>query len=36
MFSFCPDIRRFVAGEVVVKAERSQFIWSLDDRGRQP
>lgn len=27
-----PDIRRFEAGEAAVKAERSEFIWSLDGR----
>jgi hypothetical protein len=26
----CPDIGRFVASEVAVKAERSEFILSLD------
>jgi len=32
----CPDIRRFVAGEAAVKAERSEFIWSLDGGLGQP
>jgi hypothetical protein len=31
-----PDIRRFQAGEAPVKAERSEFIWSLDGRRSQP
>jgi hypothetical protein len=26
----CPDIRSFLAGEAAVKAERSEFILSLD------
>ena len=32
----CPDIRRFLAGEAAVKAERSEFILSLDGRRSQP
>jgi hypothetical protein len=32
----CPDIRDFAAGEAAVKAERSEFIWSLDGRRSQP
>jgi hypothetical protein len=28
----CPDIRQLVAGEAAVKAERSEFILSLDGR----
>jgi hypothetical protein len=31
----CPDIRSFVAGEAAVKAERSEFILSLDGRRSQ-
>jgi len=34
--SLRPDIRRFVAGETAVKAERSEFILSLDGRRSQP
>ena len=32
----CPDIGHFLAGEAAVKAERSEFILSLDGRRRQP
>jgi hypothetical protein len=32
----CPDIRGIAAGEAAVKAERSEFIWSLDGRRSQP
>ena len=32
----CPDIGHFLAGEAAVKAERSEFILSLDGRRCQP
>jgi hypothetical protein len=36
MFSFARISGVFVAGEAAVKAERSEFILSLDGRRRQP
>jgi hypothetical protein len=36
MFSFARISGPFVAGEAAVKAERSEFIWSLDGRRSQP
>jgi len=32
----CPDIGSLLVGEAAVKAERSEFIWSLDGRRSQP
>jgi hypothetical protein len=32
----CPDIREVVAGEAAVKAERSEFILSLDGGRSRP
>jgi hypothetical protein len=36
MFSFAPILGDFVAGEAAVKAERSEFILSLDGSHSQP